>query len=709
MFKLIKTTLIAFSMVTLPSMGASAEDTKNPLYLVGGDVDKERCEKAYPHETGFLTRDRILCILTEKAKPEPGSNSGRDAINEMTKIPLMEVLVPCTVPSAEDRRREAARVSIKRDQWEADQEEAKSKLIAEIASISANLEAAPEELQAAIKKKLAEYERVLADQFSEPSQLYVLENVVPRCLVDKDTLIKAPDLRFSKTSNNYFIRQSLLALFQSSEYGKRNNHVVLREEWDVTLSLPPKPNSDPNTSKQALQTLNYSESRYRPLVDQFEDDLMLILYLLGEPAFEVVKEDDNVRSLSANNTNEAAFDFRGKRFVPPVLTGFASPLDRGATFIQNAAKPKKFENPPQLTPLIRTPLTSSATLRLAVLKSPEEFSKSAKKQEGAKIGTTIDGTGDGSVLDDDKPTLTADMAIGAPYKWTRTYAYNEGRVFNPEKTELVITPFLSIDADPQTVKRLIDVNGVATAQDQIIDSATLAAGLRIDYEQTDERRSSGEDAQEGRYLSDAGRDRPGVRIGFVYEGLTDNYNLWSAQRASLQVSPPSFLLTPGYRSPFPLDSLTRDRVTADRPLSSTRRTWLDGISNGWYFEWDFAGALDYIDYSRLPRKFDENFPNLINDEAPEFGLFGGDLEFKLSKRNLFGGPNDTSWMSFEVDYTYRDGFESDTRATNHVEFSAKISDPLNDKRFFGLTYKDGFNYRTQEEDDQIGFEIGAKY
>ena len=237
----------------------------------------------------------------------------------------------------------------------------------------------------------------------------------------------------------------------------------------------------------------------------------------------------------------------------------------------------------------------------------------------------------------------------------------------------------------------------------------MALGARFDYEQTSNRRTLYSESTGENYLRDAGRAYPGWKIGFVYEGLTDNYNLWSAQRAGLEVSPPAWFRTPGYRSKFAFDALSRDRIKPGDLKEATKRSWIDGISNGWFFEWDGALALDYVDYSRLPRKFDENFPLVTRTDTPEYGLYGANLEFAFTKRNLFGVSSDDFWLSFETDYTYRDGFDDDSRTTNFVEFSLKFQDQAETKRYIGLTYKDGFNYRTQEEEDLFGLEFGAKY
>lgn len=654
-----------------------AQNVQNPLYLIPdktAEKSKKHACKDYFEPNGALEkRDLLLCVLHQSTKSDTEYSPLPVLSNAPPPAKLLVDLVPCAKPSSEDRE-------IANKTWIEDKRKAQEALVAQIRAAK-DSEGALQNLK----------------NYSEPQKgsLYEYDDVLRRCHKAAQGNIKAPDLRFAKKEKALYQRQSLLALFQSAEYGKRNGYVVLRQDWSTPF---------PDGSKVEAKT-------FRPLVNQLDDDVALIRFLYNKPSFEVSKETEILRLLASDDTIETATNVTlpsGETVLKPIMTGYASPFDRVWSVVSKADDTIEIENPPSILPTIWEPKTNKATLQLAVLASSAEFAKSADKQEGAKIGTTRDGSGDGSVLEDDKPTITADIAIGLPYKWSREFGYTPSR-FVPEKIDFTVTPFLSVDAAPQTVTRLVTLNGETTTPKQVIDAATIAAGIRFDYEQTSKRITPSDRAQGSNYLSVAGRDIPGWRYALVYEGLTDNYNLWSAQRAALELSPPSVFLTPGYRSAFPLDAFSRDPIAPNELEEATKRNWIDGFTNGWYFEWDGAVALDYIDYSRLPRKLGEDYPNLIRDDVPEFGLYGGNLELKLTKRNLFGTPKNDYWASFEVDYTYREGFESQTRTTNHVELSLKLSDPQNSKRFIGLTYKDGFNYRTQEEDDQIGFEIGAKY
>lgn len=285
-----------------------------------------------------------------------------------------------------------------------------------------------------------------------------------------------------------------------------------------------------------------------------------------------------------------------------------------------------------------------------------------------------------------------------------------------------LTPYVAANLNPQAFTFVgEDEDGDPALLKRNIDYAELTGGVRFDFS---------ESLMEGSLLTKdigthidmqtSGRSLPGWRWGLAAEGITDNYNLFSAERVAFDVSPPAAWLGSWkhtYRSPFPLDAFWDKREINSRPGKAW--TWWDNAWAGIYLSWDAAFALEHLNYSRLPFEFE---PDLTVDEfiaggglpfqedVIEGGLFGADISVSLSKHDFLSIGKDDIFGTIKIAHTNRQEFDGG-RPANRWEAELKLVDPTSkDRRFISFKYEDGKNYRTSQDlKDQFTFSLGYRY
>ncbi|MCA8892564.1 MAG: hypothetical protein KDA56_12245 [Hyphomonas sp.] len=369
---------------------AHAKNISNPLYALNKGSVSDSClnkeeDVSKIGENAPVRRDIIVCTLVKAAPPELDymllrKNGGPHGID-----PLLNALVPCPVSVGP-------------------------------ASPSGHDAADPDSIPA-----------LTSDDYVELCKIFY-------------TNLKAanitPEVRFKDKPNLLFIRQSLLALFQSAEYGRRNGFVVLREDWtDATSGL--------------------ESANYRPLVNPFFDDVALIRYLSGETAFEVVRNnftspggiplptyadtrnEQKVIKIGTSDGNELSV-------WAPIMTGYASPLDYAWSLLGNLDNTIEIKIAEKDQKTVSNLLLSdrkpekddTANIQLAIVKAAGDFAKT--KPDGAKIGTLLNNNGDGSVIGSDDQQVTADAALGLRFRLIREYENHCSRLV-PDTINLTAT------------------------------------------------------------------------------------------------------------------------------------------------------------------------------------------------------------------------------------------------------------------------------
>tara|TARA_R110002110_G_scaffold351565_1_gene561564 strand:- start:556 stop:2637 length:2082 start_codon:yes stop_codon:yes gene_type:complete len=539
----------------------------------------------------------------------------------------------------------------------------------------------------------------------------------------------SPEERFSENAGALVIRRSLLRLFEAAERGGTKEFAVIVTE---------------NVLKGHSET-----PVYRPLVSQLDDDIALAEYLNApsnhEP-FAVVctkpsypNKKDELDSPSKPTIYAHVENVRPKPVVRKFnaikpVTDFnivwtpARTLAHGWQPDGKNVPVERYPNRCRPNSHTKCKLKVTPSVKFVLVKDSSQF---VSGEEGASFGTTVPRDTNGAkTTNANDVKFEADAALGLRFQSSR----KESRTFNGEKNSSVqistvdkfaATPFVSIK---QTNPKQIYITSapgttLETAQ-KTIAYAEMAAGVRFEFQGEYFRRENLKGADTfanlttGQFLDGQRYTAPGWSLALSGEYIGDNYNLQSASRIAFEVSPPAniFFNAPGYRRPYALDSRTRRRPSSNT-MAQDQVTWLDSLITGLHLKWDAQMALEYLDFSRRPRDF-EALPEIdpatgilgiaYKDSFPEYGLVGTNLSIELSKRGFLGLKSDSADMSLKLQHIYRDSLGS-KESSERWEATWKITDPIESKRSIELTYSDGEDYRSTQEDESLSIKVSAKY
>lgn len=546
---------------------------------------------------------------------------------------------------------------------------------------------------------------------------HVIQSPIKGCLAAD--VYKADPVRFKDKGNALRFRRALLRLFDAAETGTSRDFVVVRR---YTPSF--------KITTRFGDVKDIGALDYRPLVNAHADDVMIRRFILA-PSVKTLRTSEAPFEIFCRGGNDdegpAKITELSPRYILPEQGDLFEKDDQRD--VQNAIAPvSAVSGVGDFLEKIKAGGSNAdkkgpwtKTLKLAVVKNPTEFAKTAP--EGAVFGVT-EANADRNEKGDN---IKADAAIGV--RWQKKMSKHHSD-FNEREKTLSATAFVSVDQGPITHKFFNDKNdeGVSTATfveaEKEIAFADLSVGLRLDAEWNQGFFALTPGAKNARYTAPLlGYRKPGLSIGTTIEYVTDNYKEQKGWRIGGEIHPPQMTSRlAGYRQPQELTTrkfvgATEDRV--QKPLG------VSTLWTGWSLEWDVAGLVDYIEWNdgRTPLIYDTiDQTDRRDPKIYETVLFGGEFEIELLRANRFGSILGDSYLSVTANYQARVGFDDpeilvtpdgDPVETFDYIDMFKLSAKLSHKDFsnlsMGLSWETGRDYKSLNESDFISIEFGAKY
>ncbi len=517
-----------------------------------------------------------------------------------------------------------------------------------------------------------------------------IESSTPeQCKGKKDWSIKAqnlaPQIRFKDQDNALRFRNSLLRIFEASFSGGTNGFLVVRNSTNLT---------NPDAKLKS----------YRPLQDPIQDDLAVRRFLDGQDDFQIICANPSqsgtlmIAGVKVQG-NEGAIETRNQDDTTARPTQSESSSD---VLITAKSQSSSWVQP------VRGVLSSLAqnhnwavdeakghswTGQLKIVKDKSQFT--ATKPEGISIGTEFDRDASSNQSD-----LSVNAAIGYRFNFVD---------FNQKKptefgTSLSLVPFLSIDqkqADVavQDTDNPFFLNGEPNVTKGKFASATIFGGIRGEFENV---KPACANQNCGGYWNN-GLRLPGQKFTGTIGLFTDNYSDQQGFQVEAGYSPGFLSVIPGYRQASRID-LGSGMVNSDpgEPLGL-----LNSFTSG-YFEWNASIIGDRVEYARAPRDR-ESLPPEDRLESPDASRLGIDADFKVRWNNVFSLPGDDAGLQFSAKYKFREGLESGQRTVQDFNSELLLTDLLNKRYKFGLTYRVGRDLLTLDKFDLVGVKVETAF
>ena len=362
--------------------------------------------------------------------------------------------------------------------------------------------------------------------------------------------------------------------------------------------------------------------------------------------------------------------------------------------------------------------SGTGAVQLVISESSKEFIKSSR--DGLSIGTTLGyNDAEGKLNDLGDAEVKVKGAIGLRFIWREKFNWQpygkKGKIKLETKDEWALTPYVALDLaatsslDCTPTAPCIDSED-ADNKTKSISYGRTAAGIRLDHQFT----PAAPLQRENEFISPdalqvAGRANAPWGYGAYLEYNSDNYNILSSELAGLYVRPPANLFGPfgkSLRQNYPLDALWTSRL-----YGTTDTNALDDIMAGLFFKWDASVVLEHLDYSRLPRDFDE-VPTLVDGrflwpskrviEGMSYGL---DASVTLARYNFLSLGKDDLTAKFNVGLVSRRSFNNGNSA-DKLTYKLTLADPDNaEKRTWDIAFTQGEDPITGAQEETISFNL----